>query len=312
MSRREVGEVFHGAVEGAEEERKEKPWKTEKPEHEMTKAEKKKARRQAEKAEAQAARAKGEVVPSFGKKRKRGSDVGQTPSEASGPSAASEKVEADINDPTQYQSARSHELSQKPLQAEVGDRDPAGVDREDAVKVPVVVEHDAQGDVKVPETSSKKRKAGEEDDEAEKERQKLAKKAKRAEKKARKAKKEGGEDVEMIDAAPPTPAPAPAVAPPSTVKKEGNEAAKQSRKAKRGSKGADALTNGTPAKVKPEDLDDGAPVANGTPAAAEEKVNIKKEDTDDAAQMNGIPSIEKPSKKKKKAKKTKIKEEESS
>lgn len=228
-----------------------------KPEHLMTKAEKKKARRAAEKAEIARARERGEAVPTFGKKRKRGSEVAGSEST---PPTTSHRA-ADINDPSQYTSAQRHAESQKEEVADVGDRDPAGVDREDAVKAPVVVEHDEQGDVVVP---SKKRKgeAGEQDKEA----RRAAKKARKAEEKNRKSSKEGTGDVKMEDADPASPAPAAA----------GNLTRKERRKLKEGGQ-----MNGTPDErngdVKTEKKD---PIAtsqtNGTPVAGKDKKSAKK------------------------------------
>lgn len=234
-----------------------------KPEHLMTKAEKKKARRAAEKAEIARARELGEDVPSFGRKRKRGGNEQSEASEGdqsqAGDDDETEHHNADINDPSNYESSRSYALSQRPVLEDLPDRDPAGVDREEAVSAPVVVQHDAEGEVVVPpegkkEKQKKKRKPSAYEEEEGKEARRVAKKAKREE-----GKREKDADVLMVDAGEAVAATTPAKS------SEGGLSRKERKKLKEGG-------NGTPAAgangEKKGAQTNGAPAA---PAAASEK-----------------------------------------
>lgn len=265
----------------------------EKPEHLMTKAEKKKARRAAEKAEIAAARAKGEEVPSFGKKRKRGSEVAHSEfSEQDNNTTPPPTAAADINDPAQYIPADTYAQEQREELADVGDRDPAGVDREDAVKAPVVVKHDAEGEVVVP----KKRKGGEEEKEA----RRAAKKARRAEERAKKEEERSGgnakmkvkDDVNMQDVdvkMEDVPVKMEDAADPVTPSAVGKLSRKEKKKLRDQTNGTTTTTTITPNGV------------NGTPAATD-KTKSSKQAT---PQSNGTHIAEEKKSAKKKAKKAK-------
>jgi hypothetical protein len=154
-----------------------------KPAREMTKAEKKKARRAEEKAANARAKEAGEDVPNYRKRK-----LGEGDSD--------DAAIFDINDPSHQQTKEEFDLEQKPLVGDIAGRDPAGVDREDAVAAPVVVKHDPDGEVEVPE-KSKKRKASVEEQEA----RRLAKKLKKEEKVKNEEQDRDG-DVEMADVPP--------------------------------------------------------------------------------------------------------------
>ncbi|SMQ52653.1 unnamed protein product [Zymoseptoria tritici ST99CH_1A5] len=169
----------------------------EKPDRELTKAEKKKLRRAQEKLDRQREREAETAPSSSNKKRKREAieDWADASSQVNGGAEGKESEEAIIARlEDQWQDKREYELEQEPIEGDHGDLGGAPVSYQN-IPPPVVVEHDADGEVIVP--PKKKAKVESEKD---KEARRLAKKARRAEERKAKTNREAqpGVDIPII------------------------------------------------------------------------------------------------------------------